>query len=503
MPEQRKNSATSDPAIIGPARGAQALLGRVAPVWRIGLLLGAYLALAMLPLAIAAVQVEPRRPWQDELSSGLAMTAFAALLLEFLLSGRFRTISAGIGMDVTMRFHQAMAMVATGLLLLHPMLYQLPYAAPLPWDATRQFTIHLTPAATLTGLVAWLLLPIMATLALVRARLPVSYEVWRVSHGLGALAIAALGTHHVLSSGRYAQDDVQRVFWLVALGLAAASLGHAWLLRPLLQRRHPFRVVTVRRAAERLWQLDLEPAADGALRFEAGQFVWLKFGRALGRITEHPFSIASPPADLPRLGFLIKESGDFTGAIGQTRIGTSAYVDGPYGNVTLAGRRAGRIVLIAGGVGLAPLLSVARELAVRADSRPVTLLYADRNLAQLAAREELDALARRPNFEVHYLLQDPPSGWTGLTGVPDAGHLATLIPPEGAASCLFMICGPPGMIDAVELSLSRLGVPLSQIISERFHHAAGMVTPREWLTRALVALVAAAQVTAALIFALG
>jgi hypothetical protein len=60
------------------------------------------------------------RAWPDELSSALALAGFAALLLEFLLSGRFRAISGGIGIDRRLRWHQSFARVLTAALLLHP-----------------------------------------------------------------------------------------------------------------------------------------------------------------------------------------------------------------------------------------------------------------------------------------------------------------------------------------------------------------------------------------------
>ncbi len=68
------------------------------PAARIALLLALYLGLALLPLALAAAQGLPPRPWPDELSSGLAMAGFAILLLEFALSGRSQRLSARVGM---------------------------------------------------------------------------------------------------------------------------------------------------------------------------------------------------------------------------------------------------------------------------------------------------------------------------------------------------------------------------------------------------------------------
>lgn len=221
----------------------------------------------------------------------------------------------------------------------------------------------MTPAATVSGLLAWMLLLAFVALAYLRTHLRWTYEAWRLTHGLGALAIAVLETHHTLDTGRYAQQPWLRWFWLAACAAALATLVAVYAVKPLLQSRQRWRVAAVTTEAERIWRVVLEPDTAQDFRFTAGQFVWLKVERALGRITEHPFSISSSPAQLPRLQFLIKEGGDFTNAIGRVVPGTVAYVDGPYGNLTLTGRNGTGIMLIAGGVGIAPILSLARELA--------------------------------------------------------------------------------------------------------------------------------------------
>jgi predicted ferric reductase len=460
----------------------------------IALLLGLYIALSLAPLALAGLQPAPPRPWLAELSSGLAMAGFAMLLLEFVLSGRYRHITARVGMDLTMRFHQWMALAVLAFLLLHPFLYTDYSQRPAGTG------VRLTPAATVSGMAAWMLLLALVVFAWFRRHLPLSYEAWRLTHGLGALLVAALGAHHVLDTGHYAQHAWLRGYWLAASTLAIAALGWAYLLKPLIQSS--WRVVAVAPEAERIWRVVLEPRRAREFAFQAGQFAWLKLHQAFGRITEHPFSIASAPGQLPRLQFLIKESGDFTGGIGQVAPGTRAYVDGPYGNFTLEGRDGRGIVLIAGGVGIAPLLSLARDLAATHDPRPLTLIYADRTERQLAARGELEALARTPGRTLHLVLGEPPAGWTGLHGRLDAANLRACLPRDDARAWLYFVCGPPGMIDAVEQTLARLGVPLGQIVSERFVYDSGIVTPRERLTRGVIAAVVAAQVAAVLTFVL-
>jgi predicted ferric reductase len=456
---------------------------------RIALLLLLYLALTLLPLLLSAGQDAPRRARLDELSTGMAMAGFAILLAEFALSGRWRALSRGVGMDLTMRFHQWMALGALAFLFAHPVLYTDYGWRPGPGGGPG--AVRLTPAATVSGMLAWLVLVLLVVFAWARRHVPWSYEAWRLSHGIGALLLAALGAHHALDTGHYSQQPWLRGFWLAATGLAALTLVRVYLVKPLLQPR--WRVAAVSPEAERLWRVVVEPeGARPAFGFAAGQFAWLKLFRALGRITEHPFSIASAPGQLPRLQFLVKEAGDFTGAIGGVAPGTRAYLDGPYGNFTLAGRAGTGLMLIAGGVGIAPILSLARDLAATGDPRPLKIVYADRSEAQLAARGELESMCRAPGRELHL----------ALGAHLDAARLQKLMPPEGADRWLYFVCGPPAMIDAVELSLARLGVPLRQIVSERFVYDTGIATPREKLTRAVILAVILAQALAVLGFAL-
>ncbi len=438
------------------------------------LLLGLYFALALAPVALAAARGLPPRPFLDELSSALAMIAFAVLLMEFVLSGRFRFISGRMGIDVTMRFHQLMARTLTLFLVIHPFLYTTPLGHPRPWDPGGRLTLGLTPAAGATGLFAWLLLLILVITAIARDRLPYRYETWRLSHGLGALLVAGFGLHHALEAGRYSSGVLMTWFWSVLAALALLTLVYVYLLAPLVQRRNPYRVTDLRPAAERIWALTLEPEHPGPGRggfaFAAGQFVWLKLtGRAF-TLVEHPFSIASAPQELPTLRFLIKEAGDSTGAIGQVPRGRRAYLHGPHGNFTLRGRDGRGFAFIAGGVGIAAILSLLRDLRACGDRRPMVLIYGNRSAAQIAHRDELAALAQALDLKVHLVIAEPPPDWGGPVGILDGAMLRGLLGTPAPADWLYFVGGPAVMIDSVEESLGRLGVPLRQVVSEKFSY---------------------------------
>jgi predicted ferric reductase len=427
----------------------------------------------LLPLALAWAGARPPRTLWDELATGAGMLAFAIILVEFVLSGRFRTVSGKIGMDVTMRAHQLLARSALVLALIHPFLYTTGFNPPLPWDDTRQATLAGDVASLATGVLAWVLLPAFVLIAIGRDRVGFSYETWRWMHGLGALLIAGLLLHHALAAGRYSGDPLLAALWIVLFAVALLSLVQVYLVKPLLQRRRPWTVAGVRPVALKTWELTLRPEGHKGLDYVAGQFVWLNVGNSPFSLRENPFSIGSAPGDGANLRFVIKELGDFTRGVGTIAPGTRAYLDGPHGTLVADDDSAAGIALIAGGVGVTPLLAILRQLRHDADPRPTALVYGNRVVEQIAYREELETLARDHGTRVVHALSEPPAGWTGAVGMVDGPLIReVLAAPEtpDARDWLYVLCGPPAMMEGVEDCLIGLGVPARRIRSERFSY---------------------------------
>ena len=307
-----------------------------------------YIAVTLAPLAISVSSgMTPRSPG-DELAAGLGMTAFAMILVEFVLSGRFRLVSRRIGADVTMRMHQLLARTALVFALLHPFFYQAPFAPAHPWDTQRGETLYYGIDFLATGTVAWVLLIPFVLLAIARDGLPFRYETWRALHGGGAALIAAFAGYHTLIGGRYSAEPALSALWLVLIAAAFVSLAVVYVVKPLMQLRHPYRVKAVRAVAERTVEVELcpEPGHE-ALGFKAGQFAWLNIGHSPFSIRENPFSISSCPAERPRICFLIKEVGDFTprpagGRAGHRRLPGRAARTPDDRRAQRAGRRADR-----------------------------------------------------------------------------------------------------------------------------------------------------------------
>ena len=429
------------------------------------------IVLALAPWALAISFGFPPRALSDELAAGLGLVALAILMLEFFLSGRFRIVSRHLGLDVTIRAHQLLARFAAAFLLLHPFIYTTPILNyPLPDDLTRQFMLGLAPGSLVTGLLAWLLCFVLIVTAVFRDQIGHRYEVWRRAHGVGALLIVTLSSHHAIAAGRYSGEKLLASVWVILLAGALLSLVWVYIVRPLQQLRRPYQVGSIRKVARRTWELVIVPIGEHVLPYKAGQFVWLKVDACAFSLAEHPFSISSAPANGPSISFVIKELGDFTNQIGEVRIGARAYLDGPHGHLSIKGRKGAGVALVAGGVGIAPLLGILRQMASENDPRPVILVYGNRTADQIAYADELDDLGRRLNLKVDFVVGEPEADWPGRIGQLDSACIRSIFNFPEARHWLYVLCGPPQMIAPLTRTLTSMGVSPRNLISERFNY---------------------------------
>ncbi|HUU72436.1 MAG TPA: ferric reductase-like transmembrane domain-containing protein, partial [Burkholderiales bacterium] len=321
----------------------------------------------------------------------------------------------------------------------------------------------------LSGTIALAAVAFMVMAGIWRHKLPVRYEVWRASHILGALVIAIAGAHHVFSVGSYSRDNLLSAFWWALLLMALGALCYTYLLKPWLLARGAYRVESVRELGERIWEVVMQPARGRAITFDAGQFAWVNFRDPAIPLLDNPFSISSSPAELPQVRFLIKERGDTTARLGELLPGAIVYLDAPHGNFTLAGRHGEAIYLIAGGIGIAPVIGILRDLAAKQDKRPISLIYGARNPRQLTYADEIRQLQNVLDLKVLFSVDEPPPDWSGGVGEVDAPTIRRHLPAK-ANQCICLACGPTPMMLAIEQHLLAAGVPPPNIVYERFEY---------------------------------
>ncbi|MDD5411349.1 MAG: 2Fe-2S iron-sulfur cluster-binding protein [Methylobacter sp.] len=201
-----------------------------------------------------------------------------------------------------------------------------------------------------------------------------------------------------------------------------------------------------------------------------GQFLTLDI-EPRGIPTKRSYTISSTPTWRDRIEITVKreEHGLVSGWLhDELKPGDSLKLLAPNGSFVFAGENQPSIVLIGGGVGMTPLMSVARYLTDSQWPGDIHMLLSFRGTGDYLFREEVASLqSRNPNLKVTATLSNPgDSPWSGPTGRIDKAFLERSIP--NPADQHVHLCGPPPMMEAVKAALSELGVPKAQIKTEAF-----------------------------------
>jgi NAD(P)H-flavin reductase len=208
------------------------------------------------------------------------------------------------------------------------------------------------------------------------------------------------------------------------------------------------------------WTLRLEPSGPADLPpFAPGQFNMVyAFG-----VGEVPISICGDPAGGEALLHTVRSVGSVTEAICAARPGDQLGVRGPYGSSwPVSEAEGGDLVIVAGGLGLAPLRPALLEaVAARGRFRRVLLLYGGREPAQLLYREELGRWAAEPELELGLTVDSAGGDWTGDVGVVTKLFERAELDPERTVA---LLCGPEVMMRFAIRALRDRGVP-----AERLH----------------------------------
>jgi NAD(P)H-flavin reductase/ferredoxin len=212
---------------------------------------------------------------------------------------------------------------------------------------------------------------------------------------------------------------------------------------------------------------------DAAMNFLPGQYVHLGVP---GTDAQRSYSFANPPptegADGESAGsleFFIKllDDGvmsDYLSA--RAKVGDDMAVTGPFGRFYL--RPPTRpIVMVAGGTGLAPMLSMfGAMIDGGATGQPVHLLYGANTPDEMFALDRLDAVREAGiGLTVETCVVEPGDGWDGATG-----HVTSLLRPEiiNGGDCDVYLCGPPPMIEAAETWLRDHQIDPARVHAEKF-----------------------------------
>jgi ferredoxin-NADP reductase len=204
--------------------------------------------------------------------------------------------------------------------------------------------------------------------------------------------------------------------------------------------------------------------------FRPGQHLIVRLGAPDGKLVRC-YTISSAPEARGYLEISVRNQGAVSSALHSTlRVGSLLSIRGPAGRFIYPENDARPLVLVAGGVGITPLICMIRHGVAAEPTRPMALFLSVRNEEDVPFREELRLLARRhPNLRVVVALTRGPAGPGFHSGRIDAPLLQTVLGDLGRP--VYYVCGPTAMISELRQTLGRLGVPEAQVRSEAFASA--------------------------------
>jgi predicted ferric reductase len=389
------------------------------------------------------------------------LIAALAAMGGLILTSRPRFIERRYGQDQLIAAHRWFGIITVLTLVLHAI------TDTWAWAASSN-TSFVGALIDMLANESWMVAALVGTVLFVtvgltswrRIRQFIPYETWYFVHLTGYLAVL-LGFGHQLTLGTdIAGDPVALIWWW---GLAVATVGIVLysrlgdLLRSLTRSLF---VSAVSREAHGIGSIHVSGPGLAHLRVSGGQYFNV---RALTRDLwwqAHPFSISAAPTTAG-LRFTVKELGEDSTRLLAMRPGTRLFLEGPYGVFTADQAHGAPVVLVAGGVGVAPIRAVLEDCSPH--QTPIVIVRV-RDEYDVAHRVELERLVASRNGSLH-LLTGPRQWFTRH----DPFHPDTLRNwiPDVANRHVFM-CGPASLESAVMKGMRKAGVPAENIHHERF-----------------------------------
>jgi predicted ferric reductase len=375
----------------------------------------------------------------------------------FILATRFRPIEWLFGgLDKVYKAHRYVGEAAFFLIFLHPLFLALAFS-----DNVAGFFRYLWFSGDWvrnTGITAMIGFIILVTLSIY---VKIAYHRWKRSHDLFGLLLVLIVFHGIISGGeimRYPVLTVWHGFW-VAIGLS--SYIYIRVLYRFFGPQYDYVTSHIQEIGDAISEVYLEPLGR-PMYFRPGQFVYISFDTDAVTEEPHPFSISSPPHE-SEMRLSIKRLGDWTSDVVKIDRSEPARIWGPYGHFSDYLFRHPKLpaVLIGGGIGITPFLSIVRSKAFYNRSGPSTLIYSvPRKSAGVYGKEIKEAME---GLEQTRLVEH----FSDDEGFIDREMLEGLLD-QPLKDYLFLMCGPDPMMKAIKSILTEADVKPKQIVMEDF-----------------------------------
>lgn len=236
---------------------------------------------------------------------------------------------------------------------------------------------------------------------------------------------------------------------------------------------HTYTVEHVEHATNSTILLTLRPKEEGSyFSFLPGQYAAISFKHGLRPSATRCFSIVSSPTEQTKLQFAMREKGFYTKKLATLEAGDTITVRGPFGGFVVDPLRDSSVVLLAGGIGITPFISMIRYFTAVQSTMPITLICGCQSQGDIPFIQELRILQHQnPYLHVVFVVSEGPtdllSDQTVIVGRVNEEVITTVIENKYDDNTFFT-CGPPPFMRALVAVLSAKNVPNQKIITEAF-----------------------------------
>lgn len=390
-------------------------------------------------------------------SKMVALPGTVGMCWTFILSTRLRVLEDLFsGLDKVYHAHRTMGIVSFCLICLHP-LFQVFRFLPNWNHGMRLFLVQeLGPIEF--GLFAFILFIVLITLTL---WVKIPYHIWKKTHEL-FICVLLLGLIHIVWINKQINASLLLSIWFYGfIFLAITSYIYIRYLYRYLGPRFIYRIERIEKKGK-VWNFELKPTQKKMV-YKPAQFIYISFDNPKVSSESHPYSISSSP-DQDCLRISIKSLGDYTAKLGSLCVGDKATLWGAYGHFyeKFICEKEKDLVLIAGGIGITPFLSILHFEAKRLSNRKIHLFYCVKNSSRAYFHSEIEGLAKS-NHSIHYNL------WCSDTqGFMDVQDIAQKMGGD-LNNKLYFLCGPLPMMDLFIRELNQKGVKSKYIRYEDFN----------------------------------
>lgn len=204
------------------------------------------------------------------------------------------------------------------------------------------------------------------------------------------------------------------------------------------------------------------PTPNSILGLPTGQHIYIRHQNSKGDMVSRAYTPTSSNSDRGRLELTVKvyNDGFMSQFLKGLKINEKADFRGPGGHMKYTRYLTNEIGMIAGGSGITPMFSVIKAVCEnKKDDTRISLLYANNTESDILMRDELDNYAKRnpKKFSINYILSTPPDGWKGYTGRVNKDLAIKHLPKPNGDLSKVLLCGPPGMVNAMKATLVELG----------------------------------------------